>query len=204
MLLALMLLNKTSQYKIIIGLGNPGLQYQQTRHNVGFQALDTILSGEESYQTLQKDMYYLYKLPAPYFLYLLKPQTFMNLSGKILPAIWKKTGTSVKSMLVICDNLDLPIGHLKFKEKGSSAGQKGLQSIIEHAGTQDFHRIFIGIGRPDSRQDVANYVLSKFNASEQMIMQQSYQVIQESIPYWLQGKFLSIHESFNTYSKSLS
>lgn len=203
LLLVLMLLSKTQ--KIIIGLGNPGLQYQQTRHNVGFSAIDSILSNYSTHQLSHKDSYLLYKIQLPNTsLYLVKPQTFMNLSGKVLPNLWKKTGTNVDSMLVICDNLDLPLGHVKFREKGSSAGQKGLKSIIEYTGTQNFHRIFIGIGRPNIRQDVPSYVLSQFNTTEQTVMQQSYKVITEAIPYWLQGDFSSIHELFIKYSKSIS
>jgi peptidyl-tRNA hydrolase, PTH1 family len=192
--------------KLIIGLGNPGLEYRNTRHNVGFSIIDILLADSSPIKAHICKEYELYKYAmAGDFYYLLKPLTYMNLSGNILPSIWRKIGSDIASTLVLCDNLDLAVGTLRFKEKGSSAGQKGLQSIIQVAGTQEFARLFIGIGRPaHAQQSIANYVLSHFVDGENEQLQRAYATAIKIIPLWLAAEYRSIYQEITLHAQSLS
>ena len=152
--------------KIIVGLGNPGPKYQWTRHNAGFMVLDRLsaisgipvtrkkysgLFGEGSWNNTQ--------------LFLLKPQTFMNLSGQSVLTAMRFHNLSVKDLVVIHDDLDVPFGQVRLKDGGGSAGHNGLRSMVSELGDGSFARVRVGIGRP-AHGDVVNYVLSDFTKVE--------------------------------------
>ena len=153
--------------KIIIGLGNPGRKYERTRHNAGFMAIDELARSlrfdlsQEKYHALVGrgrigDIETL----------LAKPQTFMNESGRSVGAILRYTYASPADLVVVHDELDLPLGAVRVKNGGGHGGHNGLRSLIEHLGTADFVRVRIGVGRPDPGRDAADYVLSPFSADE--------------------------------------
>ncbi len=154
---------------LLVGLGNPGRQYDATRHNVGFDFIEHLSKKYDIH--LKRALF----LPAQVGkgivdtkkCILVKPQTYMNRSGDIFPKIFNQTNTTKSNLLVVCDNLDLPVGEARLKLKGSSGGQKGLKSISAKIGTEDFMRLFIGIGRPESRDGVVGHVLSKPNRADQ-------------------------------------
>jgi PTH1 family peptidyl-tRNA hydrolase len=154
---------------LIAGLGNPGKKYAANRHNVGFMAVDLIagLSSGVAFREKFSGLFAradVFGQPAA----LLKPMTFMNLSGdSVQPAI-AFTKVSVGDVIVVHDELDVPFGEVRLKVGGGHAGHNGLRSIIERAGSADFVRVRVGIGRPPPgfRGDVADYVLSDFDASE--------------------------------------
>ena len=143
--------------KLIVGLGNPGLIYAGSRHNVGFAVLKSLAGSlkinfkrDSSVSALvAKD-----KLPQKDIVLAL-PQTYMNLSGIAVVALLKKFKINPKDLLVVCDDLDLELGKMKIRPQGSSGGQRGIASIIERLGTQDFCRLRIGIGRPKSSESRA-------------------------------------------------
>lgn len=147
----------------LIGLGNPGRQYDKTRHNVGFDFIDRI--AEKHNVKMKRKLL----IPAEVGSFnllsdkiiLVKPLTFMNCSGDIFPRILKNTNMDISNICVICDNLDLPPGTVRLKQKGSSAGQKGLKSIINALSTDLFNRLYIGVGRPLNREDVVEHVLAR-------------------------------------------
>jgi PTH1 family peptidyl-tRNA hydrolase len=152
---------------LIAGLGNPGPQYRQTRHNVGFMVVDRLaarlgvtFSRLESKALVTKADYQGKRLV------LVKPHTFMNLSGGPISSLARYYKVPQENLLVTYDEVDLPLGTLRLRPGGGSAGHKGMGSIIERLGTQEFPRMRVGISRPPGRMDAAAYVLQDFSASE--------------------------------------
>jgi PTH1 family peptidyl-tRNA hydrolase len=156
---------KTFMY-LIVGLGNPGPQYELTRHNVGFRVLDTLV-GEAEWEN-KYDAQFL-KLGD---VILAKPQLFMNLSGQSVAQILKFYPTA--QLVVIQDELDFPLGSMKVMKGSGAAGHNGVQSIIDEIGTKDFIRIRIGINNPETKADVPGdaYVLQKFTDKEEEILKE--------------------------------
>ncbi|MEJ2711344.1 MAG: aminoacyl-tRNA hydrolase [Anaerolineales bacterium] len=152
---------------LITGLGNPGRQYSENRHNVGFMLVSRLadrlgvsFSRLESKALVTKAVYKDYRLV------LAKPQTYMNLSGQAVSALQRFYKIPLENLLVAYDDVDLPLGTIRLRPDGSSGGQKGMGSIIDHLGTQEFPRLRIGIGRPPGRMDAAAYVLQDFSRGE--------------------------------------
>jgi PTH1 family peptidyl-tRNA hydrolase len=153
---------------LILGLGNPGLTYSRSRHNAGFCVLDLfaeLYPAEESRQGKNYSQTK-HRINGQLF-YLVKPLTYMNLSGSILSELRKKTGCGPDNIIVVCDNMDLPLGRLRLKYGGGSAGQKGLKNIIDNLGSSEFARVYVGIGRPAPPMSVPDYVLGRFPAEEE-------------------------------------
>ncbi len=166
--------------KAIIGLGNPGRQYYFTRHNIGFRVVDALAEQAGAEWRTVEDMDVAKAILKEQEILLIKPLTFMNSSGKIVPFLQKK-GIKPEETLVIHDELELPFGKTLFKTGGSAKGHNGLKSLIAAWGT-DFERLRCGIGRPEKREDVPDYVLSTFNHDKQSVetmIDQSVQLILE-------------------------
>lgn len=165
--------------QLLVGLGNPGPRYAQTRHNVGFLVLERMVSaGGQSFRQQGR----LHGLVAelgvgPERIRLLMPQTFMNDSGRSVRAALDWFGFRADQLLVIVDDMDLPLGRLRLRASGSAGGHNGLRSIIQHLGSQEFARLRIGIGPPaghprDRKHQAVGHVLGPFSASEQPILTQ--------------------------------
>ena len=153
--------------KIIVGLGNPGRRYERTRHNAGFMAVDA-LAGSLGIDIIQEKYHALLgraRINSVETI-IAKPQTYMNDSGRAVGAILRDTYASVSDLIVIHDELDLPLGTIRVKSGGGHGGHNGLRSIVEYLGSADFIRIRIGIGRPAPGVDSADYVLSPFLQEE--------------------------------------
>lgn len=173
--------------KLIVGLGNPGAKYQGTRHNVGFVVLAELarqhnassprakFQGETSEAVIGGER-----------ALLLTPLTYMNLSGASVLAARDFYKIETQDLLVICDDFNLPLAKLRFRPKGSSGGQKGLEDIIRRLGTDEFPRLRIGIGPPPPGRDVAGYVLSKFTSEEQPEMQAALTRASQAAAAWVQ------------------
>ena len=165
-------MDSTAQLKLIVGLGNPGGRYTLTRHNAGWQVVDLLLrhASPQAVKTIWQpsngELYWLTTSPSPCLL--LKPLTYMNLSGEaVAPTVWHFQ-LSPREMLVVSDDLDLPEGRLRLKARGSSGGHRGLASIIQCLQTEDFPRLRVGIGRPQpgSGVPVIDWVLSHWVSAE--------------------------------------
>ncbi len=158
---------------LIVGLGNPGIEYEQTRHNIGFIAAET-LANQCNMTWNDKSKYSaLVASGDSEFgkIILCKPQTFMNLSGKSVQAMANFYKITPEQIIVLHDDLDIEVNKVKYKLGGSAGGHNGLKSIDSHIGP-NYHRIRIGIGRPkDSRHDSSDFVLGKFSTDEQITMQ---------------------------------
>ncbi len=155
---------------LLVGLGNPGKQYEHTRHNLGFSALlsfcenrsaEAILRGRKSAQALLFEV----RFGSDMWLAVC-PQTFMNRSGQSVAAILRKQHFLPEQILVIHDELDLPLGSVRFKRGGGLAGHNGLRSVADALGSRDFLRLRLGIGRPVGGSEVADYVLARFRPEE--------------------------------------
>jgi PTH1 family peptidyl-tRNA hydrolase len=152
--------------KLIVGLGNPGKAYANNRHNVGFRCLDYLAKAHHIPLAMRKGKAKVgVGEVAEKKVVLAKPRTFMNASGQAVSLLVRHFSLPLEDLLVIHDDLDLPLGKLRIRPHGGSAGHKGVDSIISSLGSQDFPRIRIGIGRPNDGDEVA-YVLSDFTAAE--------------------------------------
>lgn len=152
-------------FSLIVGLGNPGRQYEGTRHNVGFMLLDRLAAASgAAFQNSPKWQSHLAKIPGSGTI-LLKPQTFMNLSGRAIQQVLSFYKWPPDEMLVIYDDVALPPGALRFREKGSAGGHNGIKSILQHLGTDAFPRLKIGIGG-SAPGEMVGHVLGKFAPDE--------------------------------------
>ena len=176
---------------LLVGLGNPGSQYADTRHNVGFMAVQAILHRHFAmlnWQDKFKGKYASATLNGEKIHFLL-PHTFMNLSGEsVRPALdfFKLTPDDV---VVIHDELDLELGDIRIKTGGGHAGHNGLKSLIQHLGTRDFRRVRFGIGHPGNKDLVSPYVLSRFRAEEVPAVEDGCNKISKAFPQWLEGQW---------------
>jgi len=166
--------------KLIVGLGNPGKTYFNNRHNVGFRCIDYFA---RLHRISIKERRARAKLGigevAETRVVLAKPRTFMNLSGQSVNRLVRHFGVPLEDLLVICDDLDLPLGKVRIRQRGGSAGHKGVESIIASLGSQDFPRIRVGIGRPEG--DEIAYVLSDFSAEERELVEEAISKVADAI-----------------------
>ncbi len=153
--------------KAIIGLGNPGPKFHWTPHNIGFLIVDELCNQYHGSWQEKKDMHIATILINNQKLLLVKPQTFMNLSGQILSQL-QKQGIKQENLLVIHDEIDYPFGKITLKDGGSARGHNGLRSLIQHGG-DNFLRLRVGVGRPEDRAHVGNFVTAPFQESEEAV-----------------------------------
>ena len=156
---------------LIVGLGNPGLQYRYTRHNAGFMVAQALAEKLDiNLKRVKFRCQFGEGKPDGTPLIIAKPLTYMNESGSAVSSLLRYFKVPLERLLVIHDDLDLPLGVLRLRPGGGSAGQRGMQSITEKLGTNAFPRLRFGIGRPPGRMDPADYVLEKFGTSEQELL----------------------------------
>ncbi len=157
--------------KLIVGLGNPGSKYKDTLHNVGFAAIDRLADELSLVQCVKKFKAEMIRGSCDGFPFiLLKPLTYMNVSGEAVLACKQFFKLELENILVVSDDIDRSVGSLRYRVSGGHGGHNGLRSIIQLCGGNDFHRIKIGIGRPESGQEIASYVLSKPAAGTEILV----------------------------------
>ncbi len=183
--------------KLIVGLGNPGTEYDNTRHNIGFIVIDEIAKelNVSKYTVGFKGLYAKVHYGQETVL-LLKPQTFVNLSGESIREIVRYFKIDLADVLVIIDDMDLALGRLKLKYKGSSGGHNGLKSIELHLQTQEYKRLKFGIGR-NSLIPTKNYVLGKFTAEEMELVKKQAQVAKNACLEFIDQDFTKIMTKYN-------
>jgi peptidyl-tRNA hydrolase, PTH1 family len=174
--------------KWIVGLGNPGKQYENTRHNVGFLVVDRF-AGRHGFDEFRKKFSGLVasrslEIAGGEKIIAMKPQTYMNLSGNAVREAIEYFGGSPADLLVVHDDLDLPVGRLRFRGRGSSGGHLGVQSIIECLGTDEFARLKLGIGREAGR-DAAEFVLAPPGGRERSALDRAVGRAAESLDVWI-------------------
>ena len=182
--------------KLVVGLGNPGLKYRGTRHNVGFDVLAELARRQgEAKPALKFDAEIVELFPAASGrnggggggekVLLMAPQAYMNASGRAVRAVVDFYQSALADLLVVCDDINLDCGRLRLRPGGSDGGQKGLRDIINRLGTEEFARLRIGIGRPPGRMDSAAYVLSRFRSEERETIDDAILRAADGVELWL-------------------
>ncbi len=183
--------------KVVIGLGNPGLQYRETRHNIGFMVLDAFAKKENI--SVDKDRFKGLigegNINGEKVI-LVKPQTFMNLSGETVSQVLHWYKITAEDIIVIYDDMSLAVGQLRLRSKGSAGGHNGIKSIIQHLNTESFTRMKVGIDRP-MFGDVTSFVLGKFNQEECKIIEQTINTATEALYTYLKEGISPAMNKFN-------
>lgn len=184
---------------IIVGLGNPTAEYEGTRHNVGFDVIDAIADKYNISMTERKHRAFCGKgIIAGQKVLLIKPQTYMNLSGESVRSALDFYKVDPESeILVIYDDVSLGVGQLRIRKKGSAGGHNGIKNIIAHLGTSTFLRIKVGVGEKPKEYDLADYVLGHFSKEDKEIMKDGYKDAAEAVEIILLGDIEAAMNQFN-------
>lgn len=189
---------KTRLGYIIIGLGNPGEKYEGTRHNIGFDVVQKFLMlGEFSQFKFFGNMLISEKKMPEGVVLLVLPQTYMNVSGEIFKKLSEKYEFTKEAVLVVHDDMDLPLGELRYRVKGSSGGHNGLKSIEAGLGTSEYERLKFGIGR--GKMAVLEFVLGRWSVEERLVVDNRLEEAAKALLFWVQNKDKRelINSSFN-------
>jgi PTH1 family peptidyl-tRNA hydrolase len=183
--------------KLVAGLGNPGAKYRGTRHNVGFDVLDELAARHGlTFEDAPADA-----LQARWRrgedVLLAKPLTFMNLSGDAVAALCRYYRIEIADLLIVCDDVHLPVGRLRVRGSGSDGGHNGLKSVAQHLGTTDYARLRIGVGRGDVRRDLAAHVLAGFDADEAAGVRDAITRSADAIELWTSQGLAPVMNTFN-------
>ncbi len=171
---------------LIVGLGNPGREYKDNRHNVGFQVVDHLAARHGlAFSRKQNDAFIATGMIAGKSVVLAKPQLYMNRSGRPVSGLLRFYKIDRERLLVIFDDLDLPVGTIRLRPSGGAGGQNGMKDIIRHLGGEDFARLRVGIGRPPGRMDPAAYVLQDFSGEQLAVMREVYDRAADAVETWL-------------------
>ncbi|WP_309714607.1 aminoacyl-tRNA hydrolase [Armatimonas sp.] len=185
--------------KLIVGLGNPGTTYSKTRHNIGFELVDALAKAHGIALTNRRDKAVTGRgIIAGQAVMLVKPQTYMNLSGDAVSAIAAKEGIERSNILVICDDINLPPGRMRLRSSGSAGGQNGLKDLIVKLDGEDFPRLRIGVGAPPAAGgEQVNWVLSKFSLADRKLMDEVLIAAMGAAELWLNEGTLAAANRFN-------
>ncbi len=185
--------------KLIVGLGNPEPKYDKTRHNIGFAAVDTLATKwQMSWQENRRFQgFFSEGIFGRQKIYLLKPLTYMNRSGQSVRAVLDWYKIEPQSILVIYDDMDLPLGKLRLRLSGSAGGHNGMRSIVSHLNSQDFPRARLGIGKSNGKKETISHVLGKFSPTESVLVREILQLTAEAIELSLTR---GIEQAMNRYN----
>jgi PTH1 family peptidyl-tRNA hydrolase len=190
--------------KLIVGLGNPGFLYARNRHNIGFMCVSHLARTYRiTFDRKQGHARTGIGNIARYRVVLARPQTYMNASGESVSVLLKKLNVKPNDLIVIHDDLDLPVGKIRLRLGGSSGGHKGIDSIIARIGTPEFYRIRVGIGRPEGNNTplkeevVIDYVLNDFTPEEKTVIDETIPRVSESIDYLLSAGLTAAMNKYN-------
>lgn len=187
--------------RLVVGLGNPGMAYQHTRHNAGFLAIDVIADAHGfpgGSLSLDGNVWVARGRIGPTDVLIAKPLTFMNRSGLPIRRLADRFGISCEDLLVVHDDIDLELGRIKIKEKGGDGGHRGISSLIDAFGRNDFIRLRIGISRPQPGVSVTDHVLGRFTAEQQKVLTPTLDRIQNVVAAILQDGTTVAMNRFNS------
>jgi peptidyl-tRNA hydrolase, PTH1 family len=183
--------------KVVVGLGNPGSRYAGTRHNVGFAVLDLLARGprvgrfQGRFQAQVAEM-----IEEPHKVLLVKPETFMNLSGRSVRQVMDFYQVPLADLLVVCDDINLPLGKLRVRARGTHGGHNGLRDIQSHLGSTEYPRLRIGVGAPEG-DDAVDHVLGRFRPSEAPVIEEALEKAVQAVDLWIRE---GIQECMNRYN----
>ncbi len=185
---------------LVVGLGNPGSKYINTRHNIGFRVVEKFAEGYNSF--IRRRLFANAKecrlTSSGRKLLLIQPLTFMNLSGAVVSTYLKRLKLDRSNLLVICDDINLSLGQIRIRPNGSAGGHNGLSSVIERLGTTDFPRLRVGIGSENRIRDFSEYVLSDFEEGELTGVEEAIAQSVTACECWLRS---GIHKAMNIYNR---
>lgn len=184
--------------KLVVGLGNPGKKYEGTRHNTGFIVVDewAVQHNETFDRSAMQGDYFGTRVNNEKVLFV-KPTTFMNLSGDCVYNFMHYYKLALEDLLVIYDDMDMPVGRLRLRQKGSAGGHNGMKDIIKKVGSSEIQRMKLGIGHPE-HDSVVNHVLSRFPKEDHATMLQTVDQAVQAIDAWLEGEtFMNVMNQFN-------
>ena len=186
--------------KLIVGLGNIGREYENTRHNIGFMVVDELAKRLGVTFGKEDRSAYCAEYRAPEKILIIKPTTYMNLSGIAVGAYANFYHIAPEDIAVIQDDMDLPVGHLRIRRKGSAGGHNGIKSITEHLGTEEYPRFKIGIGHPDrNNKAVINHVLHQFQGEDKAAIDTAVKAMAEALELWIrEGDLNAVMTKYNT------
>jgi peptidyl-tRNA hydrolase, PTH1 family len=188
--------------KLVIGLGNPGKEYVGTRHNVGFEVIDGLAKRHDldGTRTLAKGPGAAIVMKwrrAEEVILLATPFTFMNLSGQAVRDLCQFYKIALPDVLVLCDDVNLPLGRLRARASGSEGGHNGLRSVAEHLGTIEYARLRLGVGRGDARRDLADHVLARFESEELPAIAEAVSRAADAVEMWIVEGLPRMMNAFN-------
>lgn len=171
--------------RVVVGLGNPGKQYHGTRHNVGYAVVDVLAAGPQAGRFQSRFQAQVAELfEGEHKVLLVKPETFMNLSGRSVRQVADFYQVPVTDLLVVCDDVNLPLGKLRVRAKGSHGGHNGLRDIQNHLGTTDYPRLRIGVGAAEGGE-LVDHVLSRFRPSERPLIEDAVTLAAQAVAVWI-------------------
>jgi PTH1 family peptidyl-tRNA hydrolase len=188
--------------KLIAGLGNPGRTYEGTRHNVGFDVIDLLIRRHglvfDAADRARESITARWRRDGDAIL-LAKPQTFMNLSGRAVRGLAEFYKIAVPDLLIVCDDVNLPLGRLRLRATGTEGGHNGLRSMAEALGTIDYARLRIGVGRGDARRDLADHVTTRFDADEHEAIAAAVARAADAVESWVAD---GLPQTMNRYNRA--
>jgi len=184
--------------KLVAGLGNPGEQYRGTRHNVGFEVVDALARRVGAdFETAPADALQARWRHPEGLVILAKPLTYMNLSGSAVGSLCRFYKVDLPDLLVVCDDVNLPLGRLRGRLSGTEGGHNGLRSVAEMLGTIDYARLRIGVGRGDERRDLADHVTARFEADERPGIDAAIARAADAVEAWVSLGMPAMMNAFN-------
>lgn len=188
---------QAQQIKLIVGLGNPGARYATSRHNIGFLIAERFARTHDiDFARRRFNAQIAEGSIGGQRILLAKPQTFMNSSGEAVGKLFAFYKVAPHDLIVVYDDLDLPLGKMRMRSRGSSGGHRGMESIIAHIGTSDFPRLRVGIGRPNPDADI-DHVLGSFEVDERAVMDETFERAVDAIDVWLADGITAAMNKFN-------
>lgn len=183
--------------RLIVGLGNPGPAYAETRHNVGFWVVEALAAGAGLKFRRRGEVSSATGRLSGQTVTLAKPQTYMNRSGPVVAALIGDLGLDLSDVIVVHDDLDLAVGRLRMKSRGGAGGHNGMLSIIDALGSDRFARVKIGVGRPPAGEDAADYVLSSVPPGERSMLDETVQQAAQAVECWIADGVMTAMNRFN-------
>lgn len=189
--------------RLIVGLGNPGLEYDDTPHNIGFAVVEEIARRSSiSFRRGPVSESMIAPLPSQFEAILFRPLSYMNLSGRPVSAATRWYKLKPQDLIVVCDDVNIPFGRIRIKQSGGAGGQKGLNSIVQTFGTEDFPRIRMGVGGGYPGADVGNYVLKKLRGKDLETYRELAERGADAVEHWLTNGLEATMNRFNVSADS--
>ena len=184
--------------KLVAGLGNPGARYRGTRHNVGFDVIDVLAARQGvGFDAAPAEALQAKWRRADDAVLLVKPLTFMNLSGQAVASLGRYYKVALQDVLIVCDDVNLPLGRLRLRASGSEGGHNGLRSVAIELGSIEYARLRIGVGRGDSRRDLADHVLAGFEPDEMSGIEAAVARAADCVETWVNDGLAKAMNAFN-------